>query len=60
MDDETDTLNFLELKSQKYAIWADVVLSAQDQLRQRMAWALAQLFAITPDDVVKGEKPKSI
>ena len=56
LDDETDTLDFFELKSQRYAIWADVVLSAQDQLRQRMAWALAQLFAISPDDVGEGEK----
>ncbi len=30
----------------KYHAWWDTVISEQDQLRQRMAWALAQIFAV--------------
>ena len=36
---------------QKYAIWTTLVLSAPDQLRQRMAWALSQIFAISPKTI---------
>ena len=30
-------------------IWDNVVLKADDQLRQRMAWALSQTFVVSPD-----------
>ncbi|KAL7569362.1 hypothetical protein ACA910_010449 [Epithemia clementina (nom. ined.)] len=35
-----------DLWSAKRKIWTGVVLSAPDQLRQRMAWALSQIFII--------------
>ncbi|CAE7642792.1 bPT2, partial [Symbiodinium pilosum] len=32
------------------SIWTMIALEAPDQLRQRMAWALAQIFVVAPDD----------
>lgn len=37
--------------AQKLSIWIYAALNAPDQLRQRIAWALSQLFVITPSDV---------
>ncbi len=36
---------------QKTNVWAMVAMEAPDQLRQRVAWALAQLLVITPEQV---------
>jgi len=35
-------------EDQKQIIWTDIVMNAGDQFRQRVAWALSQLFAISP------------
>lgn len=32
------------------SIWTMLAFEAPDQLRQRMAWALAQIFVVAPDD----------
>lgn len=32
------------------SIWTMLALKAPDQLRQRVAWALAQIFVVAPDD----------
>lgn len=32
------------------SIWTMLALQAADQLRQRVAWALAQIFVVAPDD----------
>jgi len=37
-----------EYMMQKKIVWTEIVLHAQDQLRQRMAWALAQILVISP------------
>jgi hypothetical protein len=36
---------------QKLNIWMSAALNAPDQLRQKIAWALAQLLVISPSDV---------
>lgn len=36
---------------QKLMVWTMIVLSSPDQLRQRVAWALSQILAISPQDV---------
>lgn len=56
IEDDYEDKNSQEKKDQRNAVWLDTVLSAPDQLRQRMAWALSQLFAISPDDVVEDEQ----
>ncbi|CAJ1332243.1 unnamed protein product [Effrenium voratum] len=33
----------------KASVWSQLALQAPDQLRQRMAWALAQIFVVAPD-----------
>lgn len=46
--------NFLkndEFSQQRKTIWTTIALKGQDQLRQRVAWALSQLFAISPSAV---------
>ena len=35
----------------KASIWSQIALESPDQLRQRMAWALAQIFVVAPDDL---------
>jgi uncharacterized protein (DUF1800 family) len=39
------------LSLQKSNVWNMIALSAQDQLRQRMAWALSQILVITPHQI---------
>jgi len=39
------------LENQKKNTWNMIALSAADQLRQRMAWALSQILVITPNQI---------
>ena len=39
---------------QKGMVWTDIALTAQDQLRQRTAWALAQILVVSPDSLQEG------
>jgi hypothetical protein len=41
-----------DLGQQKLSIWMSAALNAPDQLRQKIAWALAQLLVISPSDVL--------
>lgn len=38
---------YMHTMASKSSIWAGVILSSQDQLRQRMAWSLSQIFVIS-------------
>lgn len=38
-------------ESQKKNIWSMVALESEDQLRQRMAWALSQILVVAPNQV---------
>jgi hypothetical protein len=40
-----------DLRNQKKNLWNTVALWAEDQLRQRMAWALSQILVITPNQI---------
>ena len=37
--------------NQKRNVWSMIALGSPDQLRQRVAWALSQIFAISPSQV---------
>jgi len=39
------------LNNQKQVVWTEVNLFGNDQLRQRMAWALAQIITTVPNDI---------
>ena len=36
---------------QKKDVWNMIALNEEDQLRQRMAWALSQILVVTPKQV---------
>eukprot|EP00547_Thalassionema_nitzschioides_P008451 CAMPEP_0194227304 /NCGR_PEP_ID=MMETSP0156-20130528/42790_1 /TAXON_ID=33649 /ORGANISM="Thalassionema nitzschioides, Strain L26-B" /LENGTH=2008 /DNA_ID=CAMNT_0038959783 /DNA_START=685 /DNA_END=6711 /DNA_ORIENTATION=- len=40
-----------QLTRQKKQVWATIVLKAKDQLRQKLAWALSQILALTPRQI---------
>ena len=40
---------------QKENVWSMVALDAPDQLRQRVAWALSQIFVVTPNQIDNAE-----
>lgn len=42
--------NFDEYR-QKVDVWNTIVLQSEDQLRQRMAWALSQILVVTSKQV---------
>ena len=43
------TSTLFELSEQKSFVWMSVVMKGNDQLRQKIAWALSQLLVISPD-----------
>jgi hypothetical protein len=47
----TETEDFTR---QKRIVWTEVGLSAEDQLRQRVAWALSQILVVSPDAIGSG------
>jgi len=46
-----DTRSNSEFRQQRATVWTMIALNSKDQLRQRTAWALAQLLAISPDAI---------
>jgi hypothetical protein len=46
-----------ELEEQRVSIWMETALKAQDQLRQRVAWALSQILVVSPGSI--GQKPQT-
>jgi Protein of unknown function (DUF1800) len=45
----------LDTIKQKRIVWTHVILTAKDQLRQRIAWALSQILAVSPAAIIDGE-----
>ena len=43
------------LEEQRVTVWTEIALKAQDQLRQRVAWALSQIMVVSPD-LIKGSE----
>jgi hypothetical protein len=50
-----DTTDADDFAKQKRIIWTHIALKADDQLRQRMAWALSQILVVKPGAVTDGE-----
>jgi len=48
---EQDSTSRATFARQREFIWYQIALTAQDQLRQRMAWALFQIFSVAKQDV---------
>ena len=47
MQDTDETSPFPDIVDQQYAVWNSIAVWGQDQLWQRMAWALYQLLIVT-------------
>ncbi len=45
-----DNVNVYGIDEYRYHAWWHSSLTSQDQLRQRMAWALSQIFVVNDDD----------
>ena len=53
-DEATTTFSSDDLNNQKQVVWAEIAQNGADQLRQRMAWALAQIVTtVSAHDVVR-------
>ena len=48
---DQDQYNYIAYSNGKTSVWANVVFKGEDQLRQRMAWTLANIFPIGDDAV---------
>ena len=46
-----DTTPRKEYILQRGTVWTTIALTSNDQLRQRMAWALSQILVISPDSI---------
>lgn len=49
--EEHTTLSSSQYNNQKSVVWTEIALSGVDQLRQRMAWALAQIVTTVPGNI---------
>ncbi len=53
-DAETEwhrTTGLADLEGQRTSIWLEMALKADDQLRQKIAWALSQILVVTPNSI---------
>ena len=57
MGNNVNDFTWGDLDSQKQVVWINTVMGAEDQLRQRMAWAISQIFAI--DYNIVGGRPRT-
>ena len=48
---ERDTTSYAYFQAQREIVWATIALSASDQLRQKMAWALSQILVVVKDAI---------
>ena len=39
------------MDNQKHVVWSEIALNGEDQLRQRMAWALCQIVTTVPSNI---------
>jgi hypothetical protein len=46
-------------KSQRSTVWMNIALNNEDQLRQRVAWALSQIFVVSPNSQSGGKLPEN-
>lgn len=45
-------------QSQRNTVWMNIALNAEDQLRQRVAWALSQIFVLSANSQSGGNMPE--
>ena len=57
-DIENEYLDSLVERWSHKTVWFNVALSANDQLRQRVAWALSQIFVVSPSQIGSGQTLK--
>ena len=56
INDLMDDVHFSDRLKQRENLWTMITLSASDQLRQRVAWALSQIFAVSPETILENEQ----
>ena len=49
--ESAETKSNAQYANQKKNVWSMIALGSPDQLRQRVAWALSQILAISPSQV---------
>jgi hypothetical protein len=49
------TTDSSDIAQQKSIVWTHIALTSQDQLRQRMAWAISQIIAVSPKFLYDGD-----
>jgi hypothetical protein len=47
--DKTNTIQ--DFEPQKQSVWTTIALFSEDQLRQRVAWSLSQIFSLAVNDI---------
>ena len=48
------------MNNQKQVIWTEIALFGDDQLRQRFAWALAQIVTTVPGNIDAYDKTETV
>ena len=48
-----------QLAQQRLSVWMAIAMNAEDQLRQKTAWALSQILVISPFDISDSEVTES-
>lgn len=48
---ENNSTVFNELRDQSLMTWMEIALKGGDNLRQRVAWTLSQILAVSPDSI---------
>jgi len=56
---EQATTSSDNFNNQKSVVWTEIALNGQDQLRQRMAWALAQIVTTVPGNIDAYDRTES-
>ena len=49
--ESTDIKGNADFASQKKSVWTMIAMNSNDQLRQKVAWALSQILVITPNQI---------
>ena len=47
------------VQEQRVMTWMEVAMKGEDNLRQRVAWTLSQILAISPESISAGETTES-
>jgi hypothetical protein len=53
------TIGGSNLNEQRRLVWLDIALKAKDSLRQRVAWGLSQILALSPGSISSDDQTES-